>query len=470
MAQFNITASQLRVAKQRIQNKYVRIELLNHNFQVVDNLEGVCLSGSISIDADSDIRRTGNIKLVVTDSSFDVQVGGKIWLDKYVKVYVGIEVLTSDEIVYTNCGIYIIDQPSFQYDATNNTLGLSLIDLMGKLTGVRNGVIQGLPVKILAGENIRSAIVSTLVLGGFDKYVVEQAPSPSVVPNDLEFNQGVTVYEILASLRDIYPNYEMYFDVDGVFHYNPIPTGANEAVQIDDALWENIVVSETVDVDFDGVKNVIEVYGRTHDPTHYSDTASVSGSTVTLIIADVAEYTEDEIYGFTMAQHNEISSPYLKINSLGSYPVRLDGSTTATIPAEGAGAYYCVQWKGTYWRYLGHLQSQGYAEDINPDSAFYINSSIGRIREVVIDENYMTDDLAQGYAEYLLWQRTNMKETLKLTCTVVEWLDVNALVRYTSYVTKSTNDYIIKNISFGLAPSDSMTLTMIKFYPEYSYI
>ena len=88
------------------------------------------------------------------------------------------------------------------------------------------------------------------------------------MPNDLEFNQGSTVYNVLSGLRDIYPNYEMYFDTDGVFYYKPIPTGYNEPISADDSLFNHIVISEDLTTDFQNVKNSIEVYGRIHEPAH----------------------------------------------------------------------------------------------------------------------------------------------------------------------------------------------------------
>ena len=82
MAGFNITSTQFQSALQNIQSRYVRLELLNYQFQTVDNIEGICIGGSISINANSDMRRTANISLVVKNSSFVVQPGGQIWLTK----------------------------------------------------------------------------------------------------------------------------------------------------------------------------------------------------------------------------------------------------------------------------------------------------------------------------------------------------------------------------------------------------
>lgn len=81
MAGFNITSQQWSTSLQNIQSRYIRLELLNYQFQTVNNLEGICTTGSISIDANSDIRRTGSLTLVVTNSDFVVTPGGQIWLE-----------------------------------------------------------------------------------------------------------------------------------------------------------------------------------------------------------------------------------------------------------------------------------------------------------------------------------------------------------------------------------------------------
>ena len=475
MASLNITSTQFQSVMQNIQSRYVKLELLNYQYQTVDSIEGVCISGSISIDANSDIRRTGSIELVVNNSSFEVSPGNKVWLDKYIRVWIGIMSFVTGEVEYTNCGLFIIDAPQYSYDPSTNTLTLSLLDLMAKLTGIRNGYLPGVPVVLSAGENIRQAIIDRLALGGFTKYVVEEAPSPGTIPNDLEFSQGTTVYDLLAGLRDIHPNYEIFFDTNGVFYYKPIPTGQNDPILVDDTLWTKVVLSEDIDVDFQNVKNVIEVYGRTHDPAHFSTSTSVtSAGAITLTIADVTAYTQDMIYGFTLTDNPGYTAPTLQINSLTSYPILMsDGVTPVEIVAEEGEIYYCVQFKGTYWNWLGHLQAYGYAEDDNPNSPFYSNGTVGQIRLPLFDSEYancISDDLAQERAEYELWLHTNMNNSVTLTCVPIPFLDVNILCSYSTQRNNQTNQYIIKSINFGLAPSDNMTINMIQFYPEQTAI
>lgn len=486
MARINITSTNFNTSRQSIQQRYIRIELLNYDFQTVDVIDGRCTTGNITIDANADIRRTGNVTLVIDNSSFNVESGGQIWLDKYLRVWVGTYSLISHTIDYVNCGLFIIDAPSYNYDPATNSLSLSLLDLMAKLTGVRNGYLPGVPVVLKAGESIRGALIETLALGGFTRYIIDNPPKDTI-PNDLEFGQGATVYDLLSGLRDIYPNYEIFFDVDGVFWYQPIPTGEGDSTTyVDDTLWNKIVMSEKIDVDFQNVKNVIEVYGRTHDPEAYATQVRVqeNGTKILLTINDPSFTSGDipmnVIFGFEIPANTALEQPSMQINESGSYiPYKIfdTSDNMIVIPAQDSAVYYCAYLATpsgsataqVIW--LGHLQAYGYAEDNNPQSPFYVESTVGRIRLPLYGgeyENCYSDDLAQQRAEYELWLHTNMNNTLTLTCTPVPWLDVNVLVGYTSKRTEEYNEYLIKTISYGLAPSSSMTLTLMKFYAEPS--
>lgn len=464
-----ITTDQFRTSRQRVQSRYIKLELLNYQYQTVDELQGVATAGAISIDANADIRRTASITLVVKDSSFEVETGGRIWLDKLIRVSVGTYNLIEQDISWVNCGVYIIDAPSYEYDSATNTLDLTLYDPMAKLTGLRNGYLEGIPVVLKAGENIRKAIIDTLALGGFTKYVVEEAPGDGKIPNDLEFSQGSTVYDLLSGLRDIYPNYEIFFDVDGTFYYKPIPTGLNDPILVDDTTFGEMVTQENISVDFQNVKNSIEVYGRTHEPAHFSTATSLSGSTVTLTIADVVAYSDGVIYGFTLKDNKGIKGLKIRINSLATLDTFDDDNKSANIEAESGEIYYCVQYKkdSNKFYYLGHLQAYAKIEDTNPDSPFNVNGTIGRIRLPLYDgeyDNCLTDNLAYQRAEYELWLHTNMNDTVTIAMPPIYWLDVNIKVNYTTKRNNQNHDYIIKSISLGLAPTDAMQVTMAKFY------
>lgn len=260
-SQTDYDLSQLKVRNQRI-----KVDLLNFNFQTVNSLEGKVTDGSISIDATSDIRRTCNITLVVENSENILAPGGQVWLDKFIKVYVGTDnPRNGNETVWNNMGLFLINNPESVYNATTNTITFEGLDLMAKLTGRRNGQLPAVTTVVPAESKVADVVKQTITqLGGFDKYIIQDAGYE--IPYDIKKDMGSTIYDLLVEIRDLYSDWEMFFDVDGVFHWQQIPNGINEPVVLDfNQLKQRVIISETIDVDFENVKNHIIVYGRLLD-------------------------------------------------------------------------------------------------------------------------------------------------------------------------------------------------------------
>ena len=230
-------------------------------------------------------------------------------------------------------------------------------------------------------------------------------------------------------------------------------------------MWKQIVLSESTSVDFGEVKNVVEVYGMSHDPSHYGE-ATVDGNTYNVTMAGVDSLTKGLIYGFKAP--SIVENPMLKINSLPAYPLVNEDGTTAVIPQ--ANKFYVVQYKGEEnFLFLGYQQPYAIAKDENPDSPFYINT-IGEIRQVFYGdeyENIWSNDLAQQRANYELWLHTRLNDSISLSVVPLYWLDVNILVDYTRVNTTETNQYIIKSIDTSLSPDGSQTINMVRYYPLY---
>ena len=190
-------------------NLRAKINLLNFDFQIVDEISGEVTDGSISVDANSDIRRTCSIAMVAVDSKYNIQPGSRVWLDKMIQIYIGVDDSNMDGIEWINMGIYIIDTPTFMFDAANRTLTFQGLDLMAKMTGQRNGYLEGIPTVIPQGSSIRESMIAAVTqLGGFTRYVIEENPQP--VPYDIQVDPGGTVYDILRQLRDILPSWHRY--------------------------------------------------------------------------------------------------------------------------------------------------------------------------------------------------------------------------------------------------------------------
>ena len=443
-----------------------RINVLNFNFQTVDEISGNVTDGNIVEDANSDIRRTCDITMVVTNGEFAINPGSQIWLDKYVQLYIGVENLYTGEIQWFNKGIYLIDQPSYNFDPVTSTLSFQGYDLMCKMTGMRNGYLEGIPTVIPQGSDIREAMISTVTqLGGFSRYAIQE--NPQTVPYDIQIDPGGTVYDILVALRDIMPSWQIYFDEDGVFHYEPIPNGQNEPVLFYDDTWNQVLLSENINTDFSTVKNVVEVWGKTLDPGHYAD-ATVSGSTYQLSIADVSSYRNNVQYGFTAP--SIVTNPQLQINSLGAKAIVNEDGTAAVIPE--ADTYYVVKYQSESdnFLFMGYQQPYAVAEDNNPDSPFYVEGPIGKIRTVLQGgdyDNIYTNDLAQQRANYELWTMTRLEDNVTVSIIPIYTLQTNTVVSLTLQNETEPTLFIIKNISTNLSYSGTQTVQMITYYPLY---
>ena len=302
----NIGAEDYNVLKQQYIKKYIRLELLDFQYNIVDELSGNMTKCSINVDSNSDLRRSCDLGFVVTTSTFDIKAGSKIFLDKMVRPYVGYENMRTGEIQWYNQGIYLVNNPQWSYNASTNEISMQALDLMSKLTGLRNGNLEGIPTKIAKDENVREAIIKTIELGGFTKYICEECKTNDgtivPVPYDIEIDVGGTIYDILTGLRDIMPNYQIYFDINGVFHYEPIPLAYDDPVLIDDDLFNNVLISENINTDFESVKNYVEVLGHTWDVDYYSpsESTTVNDNMITPTFADLTALEDGTAVGITL--------------------------------------------------------------------------------------------------------------------------------------------------------------------------
>ena len=365
----NIGAEDYNVLKQQYIKKYIRLEVLDFQYNIVDELSGNMTKCSINVDSNSDLRRSCDLGFVVTTSTFDIKAGSKLWLDKFVRPYVGYENMRTGEIQWYNQGIYLVNNPQWSYNASTNEISMQALDLMSKLTGLRNGNLEGIPTVIAKDENVREAIIKTIELGGFTKYICEECKTNDgtivPVPYDIEIDVGGTIYDILTGLRDIMPNYQIYFDINGVFHYEPIPLAYDDPVLIDDDLFNNVLISENINTDFESVKNYVEVLGHTWDVDYYSpsENTTVSGGTITPTFADLKELQNDTAVGITLPSDitnvNKVTIDFLGNNDV----VDIDNEPVKSLSKDTEWIFQCVAGeKGklpSTYRKLEYIQSSG---------------------------------------------------------------------------------------------------------------
>ena len=467
-----ITQAQYNTAKQSQRNISIRINLLNFSKQIIDSIEGQVISGSITSDANSNMRNTCDIQMVVTDSSFNVEAEGKIWMDRYIQIYIGVEDLKTHQTIWTNKGIYLLNQPTYGYSAESKELSFQGVDMMALLTDMRGGMLSEAYL-IPAGSNVRDVIITILGVNGINEYVVDDCKnsdgSIQPVPYDMTFDIGSTWWDVLESLQSILPNYQMYFDVDGVFHYETTPYRADESVRMDDDIWKQNVISENVSYDFETIKNSVKVLGRTHSVNYYATEVSVDENIVNLTIPGLTAITDGLLIGFVLKQsiYGEVS---LNVNNLGVKSLtKMDGNSVTSLAKD---EYWTASYNGANnsWQFLGHLQAVGEWMDDNPHSPFFVGNPAGEIKIVLYGgdyDNIMSDELATQRAEWEIYQRCRMNDSITLTSVPIYWSEVNWMVAYTPLGQDVVNQYLIRSITTDLTHDGTQTYTLIRWYPYY---
>ena len=388
---------------QSIRNIDCKLFVLDYDYTILDEISGKTESVSLNVDAESDIRRTANINIVLKDDSrqtnsniFYWQVGNPYWFDKYIQIYVAIQDVSTQEYVWVNEGIYMVNSPTISYDATTNNLSFEAVDLMSKMTGLRNGQLEGMTYIIPAGSTITGALKTLLFEQGFDKYIIFTPPY-DYVPQEIKIDIGGTAYDLLRELRDINANWEMFFDVDGVFHFQQIPSGkvivdpesgeeGEPTPVIDQTMWDKLNVSYNLDTNFEDVKNYVEVLGKVHEPSEYG-TVTIEDSVLNMKLTNIiASYLNNVwVVGIPVIATEGATQPEALATPITQIVIKdIAGADVADItldtPIIAANEYYCV--KLTFndttcetCEYLGALQPRAVAFENNPESPFYVGTS-----------------------------------------------------------------------------------------------
>lgn len=147
MATYNITGEDHRLIAQRIIETIIKIDIYDDYEHYLDSILCGVISCSMSINSESDVRRTASLELIpMKKSNTIISEDGLIWINRNIKLSIGIKDLYANEYRYYPMGTYIIMSPSSSYDETTNTLSLSLSDWTAKLDGSRNGNLGQLKI------------------------------------------------------------------------------------------------------------------------------------------------------------------------------------------------------------------------------------------------------------------------------------------------------------------------------------
>ena len=130
---------------QNVKTVYSAIELLSWDETSLGEIQGEITGGNVSLTGDSAIRRTLSMSMAISDTSnYDITtVDSHIALNKKVKIKIGVQTPSEDEVYWFNLGVYLLTGANTSHDINSGaTLSITAIDKMGMLSGDVSGQIQ----------------------------------------------------------------------------------------------------------------------------------------------------------------------------------------------------------------------------------------------------------------------------------------------------------------------------------------
>lgn len=387
----------------------VKIDLLNNKELVVSTLIGVVLDGNISISNKSAFRRNGSSSIAVHNSQFIPSPTSHIWFDKRIQISVGIESYFN-KIIWFNLGKFAYTSCNIVENIEDTVINFELSDYMSFLDGTLGGRITTKVKMIDKNTKINQAIKG--ILTGLCDFSIENISlngKDLVLPYRIEKQQGITVYELVKEISNLYMGYEIFFDTNGFFIFQKIRNAKN-----DEYIWDfdeiDYSISKNTNIDFTKVFNDIWIYGHTDN------------------------------YGVQVIYH--LTNKYVRDNKseLQNIQNRQKGDVCYIKNINKSYVY-----NGTQWEKLGF--------NVVPEFSV---QKIGLKSTVINDNKVYNIDQAKLNAEYQFFSQGRLAETISLSCVPLFGLDVNKKIKVKG------SDYLIDTIDIPLSYDGVMNITASK--------
>lgn len=551
-----ITQEDLLIVLQHASNPCLRLktDVLDKNGKIIGTLEWGLQGGSMSINGQSDVRRTANFIIQPTlKEKIKLTENSLLWLNKDIRMSIGLYNPRNKQYKYYPLGYYVYTDTSCTYDATTDNLTINCADFMKKLDGTKNGQLGALIIsypaykeneetgEVIEYNIIRNAVIETLEklaritnhriddIGEFyampeynedwEQYRKENADTWNTIPFDQEFSAGCSVLSILTTFRDLYPNYEMFFDMENnTFICQMIPSCYEDDIYIDNSFLQRVLISENTTIDMTTVRNICEVWGQVIEADFYSEECSYSNNTYSSTIAGYEEgYYNGDVIALKIPSVNQAGSQ-LNINNFGVIPI-LNEANEEPINAgelkpneiyafkikkkrvdkqDVIKAYLLGQWQVhainvlTNGRKSGQFVTSSDGEEYELYSKEYFQKfyncervdmtiianspftveKLGEIPDVKVSgefENITSNDLAADRAKWENWKNCRLTDNITITTALLPFLDVNKKVSYKRSDSDREHQYIISSVSHDFA-GFTTTITMYRFYPLYDML
>ena len=133
------------ILSQSVATYFVKITVLNWDESPLQDIQGKVISASFNIDGQSNIRRTGNLSLLLDNNLSPLNINSLISINKKVNIEIGfknnLQKYSNFSIIWFPLGVYVMTSVSITHSMDNTTISLQLKDKMCLLNGQCGGTL-----------------------------------------------------------------------------------------------------------------------------------------------------------------------------------------------------------------------------------------------------------------------------------------------------------------------------------------
>lgn len=184
----------------QVKKTIVAVELLDINERPINRIEGDIISGSISIDGDSTIRRTASLVFMTTDKNYKIlETSNLLAINKKIKIFIGVQDLTDQsmkEPYWFKLGVYVMSKCTSSASIQGQQINITAQDKMC----LHNGDIAG---KLEYTTRLDSEVITP----DYYQNIVNIQNSYKKIEDEPN-NKNIYADEILSYLNLVYPYVE----------------------------------------------------------------------------------------------------------------------------------------------------------------------------------------------------------------------------------------------------------------------
>ena len=229
---------------------------LDSNYNIVGEVKGYCMGGSLDISNSDIIRRSLSMNFIATDS-LEINKNSPFWINKRLKVFTGIEDYKNN-FYWFDLGVFVPTQPTTSISLTGRTIALNALD---KMILADNPVLY--TTKIATGTPIATAIKGLGELYGESRFMLNNYDY--TLPYDYEIDVGDSIQDAIKEITNLYMNYECYYNTDGFLVYDKMKNRLYDNLIWDFSDENDFTISRQISADYTKVYNDFKVFGYYDD-------------------------------------------------------------------------------------------------------------------------------------------------------------------------------------------------------------